>query len=453
MRIIKFLLKWYFILPIALVVSGATVYFFVPSERVHAAANSIQSDVRRLISREQRQAPPSKPVVSVIEIKPEKLQTAARFSAIVKPRRTVELSFKVPGTVEALHQIDISSGTRNVQEGDRLTQDIIIAQLETRDYRLAVATEAAALEQARATVRLAEAGLGAVEALLKAREHDFAFAKLDADRFASMTPEATSQRSIDLAASQRDVSAANVKAAAQQVVAAQQALSAAQQHEHAAQVSLDTSNDRLKDCFLKVPFSNATVVAKKVEAGERVAAYQSVFTVMDVAQVHVEFQVPDLLLGDEANRTFAPKVAVGDKLDVLVEALGWEKFTGDVTKIAPAADSTTRTFLVEVTLNNPPNASHPHGRLRSGMIASLRIGTEREAMLLPLTALQPGADAHHFCVYRLENGKAVRRQVLLGGVYGNSVEILPGSDVKAGDRIVVNGANRLNGEPDVTVLE
>ena len=87
------------------------------------------------------------------------------------------------------------------------------------------------------------------------------------------------------------------------------------------------------------------------------------------------------------------------------------------------------------------------------MIVSLRVGQEREALLLPLTALQPGVDAQHFCVYRLENGRAVRRQVFLGGVYGNRVEILPSSDIKAGDHLVVNGANRLNGEPEVTVLE
>ena len=402
---------------------------------------------------EQEKAPPSKPVVSVVQLKSEKIQTAARFSAIVKPRRTVEVSFKVPGTVESLHQVAADFGVRNVQEGDRLDQDVIIAQLETRDYKLAVATAQAALEQARATIRQAEATLGTAEATLKAREEDYAFAKLDATRYSQLTNYEVPQRAKDLSVSTRDVAAANAKAAAQQIVAAQQVLAAARQQENAAQVSLDTATDRLNDCFLKVPFANATVVAKKVEAGERVAAYQPVFTIIDVAQVHVEFQVPDLLLGDEANRTFAPKVAVGDKLDVLVEALGWEKFTGQVTKIAPAADPATRTFLVEVTLDNPSDEHHPQGRLRSGMIVTLRVGREWDTMLLPLTALQPGTDHQQICVYRVENGKARRCQVQLGGVYSNSVEIMPSSNVKAGDHIVVNGASRLNGEPEVTVLE
>ena len=402
---------------------------------------------------EQQKAPPPKPVVSVVELKSEKVQTAARFSAIVKPRRTVELSFKVPGTVESLHQVTADSGVRNIQEGDRLDQDVIIAQLETRDYKLAVATAQAALEQARATIRQAEANLGTAEATQKARQEDYAFAKLDAERYRQLTNYEVPQRAKDLSVSTRDVAAANVKATTQQIAAAQQVLAAARQQENAAQVSLDTATDRLNDCFLKAPFASATVVAKKVEAGERVAAYQPVFTLIDVAQVHVEFQAPDLLLGDESNRTSAPKVAVGDKLDVLVEALGWEKFTGQVTKIAPAADPATRTFLVEVTLENPPDERHPQGRLRSGMIVTLRIGREWETMLLPLTALQPGTDRQQIYVYRVENGTARRCQVQLGGVYNNSVEILPGSDVKAGDRIVINGASRLNGEPEVTVLE
>src|SRR5208283_3912869 len=115
----------------------------------------------------------------------------------------------------------------------------------------------------------------------------------------------------------------------------------------------DTAQDRLGDCFLKVPINDAIVVAKKVEPGERVAAYQSVFTIMDVTRVHVEFRVPDILLGDQSQRTFSPKVSANDNLDVFVEALGWEKFKGLVTKIAPAADPATRTFLIEVTLDNP----------------------------------------------------------------------------------------------------
>jgi multidrug efflux pump subunit AcrA (membrane-fusion protein) len=84
-------------------------------------------------------------VVSVLPVKPEVVQTTARFSATIKPRQAIELSFKVPGTVESLLRLTANGETRNVQEGDRLDQGLVIAQLETRDYRLAVQTAQAAL--------------------------------------------------------------------------------------------------------------------------------------------------------------------------------------------------------------------------------------------------------------------------------------------------------------------
>jgi RND family efflux transporter MFP subunit len=264
---------------------------------------------------------------------------------------------------------------------------------------------------------------------------------------------AVSQRLKDLSDSLRDVAAANLKAAGQQVTAAQQALLAAQQQERAAQVSLDTAQDRLGDCFLKVPISAAVVVAKKVEPGERVAAYQSVFTVMDVTKVHVEFRVPDMLLGDEAHRTFSPKVSADDSLDVFVEALGWEKFIGIVTKIAPAADPATRTFLIEVTLNNPRDDAHANGRLRPGTIASISIGHESQATLLPLSAIQSASRAGETCVYVLDGDAVHQRRVVLGGVYSNGVEILPASDLKPGERVVVGGADRVSDNGLVRVLE
>ncbi len=399
------------------------------------------------------QLPPPRTVVSTMEVKPGAVQTAARFSATVRPRHTVELSFKVPGTVESLYRVTANGGIRDVQEGDCLNQGIVIAQLETRDYRLSVATAQAALEQCRAGVSQAEASLGLAEAQQKAREEDFAFAKLDAERNASLNLDAITQRAKDLSATQRDVAAANLKAAAQQVIAAQQALLAARQQERATQVGLDTAQDRLGDCFLKVPFNDAIVVAKKVEAGERVAAYQSVFTLIDVEKVHVEFRVPDILLGDEAHHTFSPKVSAGDELDVFVEALGWEKFKGLVTKIAPAADPATRTFLIEITLDNPRDATHPLGRLRTGMIVSIRVGSERQATLLPLSAIQSSSQAGENCVYVLDGDVVRQRRIVLGGVFNNSVEILSGSELKTGERIVVGGANRVSDNALVRVLE
>ena len=139
--------------------------------------------------------------------------------------------------------------------------------------------------------------------------------------------------------------------------------------------------------------------------------------------------------------------------EVFVEALGWEKFNGLVTKIAPAADPATRTFLIEVTLENPRDAEHPVGRLRPGMIVSIRVGSECQATLLPLSALQSTSRAGEYCVYVLNGGAARQRRVLLGGVFNNRAEILPASDLKPGERVIVGGASRVSDNCLVRVLD
>jgi len=215
-----------------------------------------------------------------------------------------------------------------------------------------------------------------------------------------------------------------------------------------AEIELRQAQDRLSDCALCNPLEGATVARKTVRPGERVAPNVVVFRVMDVRTVHVVFGVPDRMLDASAD---APHVALDQHLPVGLDAFENERFEGVVTKIAPAADAETRTFLVEVTLDNGA------GRLRPGMIATIRVGAERESLLVPLTAVQRGAAPGETAVYVVvdEGGRKVarRRRVALGGVYDNQVEVVEGgSEVRRGDTVVVTNAWRLDEGREVAVL-
>jgi multidrug efflux pump subunit AcrA (membrane-fusion protein) len=104
-------------------------------------------------------------------------------------------------------------------------------------------------------------------------------------------------------------------------------------------------------------------------------------------------------------------------------------------------------------LENPSDAEHPVGRLRPGMIVSIRVGDERQATLLPLTALQSTGRVGETCVYVLDGDIACQRRVVLGGVYNNRAEILPASELKPGERVIVGGADRVTDHAQVRVLE
>jgi membrane fusion protein (multidrug efflux system) len=99
-----------------------------------------------------------------------------------------------------------------------------------------------------------------------------------------------------------------------------------------------------------------------------------------------------------------------------------------------AADPATSTYRLEVELSNPD------GRLKSGMLAKLRIlrRSVDGAITAPLFALMHGGGAHAF-VY--ENGVARRREVRLGIVDGERQQVLEG--LAPGDLLIVKGQRDL----------
>jgi multidrug efflux pump subunit AcrA (membrane-fusion protein) len=235
-------------------------------------------------------------------------------------------------------------------------------------------------------------------------------------------------------------------------------------------VLLDQANDDYANRQLIVPFDNATVAEKRIEPGERKAAHELAFRLIDISTVYVNFGVPDTMIGNPAVISSLERVYLGQQLPVTADAFEGRTLTGTVTKIAPQADAQTRTFLTQLTLANQEIAPG-QPMLRPGMIVTVRVGAEndRTVMLLPMAAIHQGRSPDDLIVYEVSSeagADVVRpRKVALGGIYDNQVEVLPaGSEVRAGSRIVVSTAERLadgvlvrtmqdNTEPATTLAE
>jgi multidrug efflux pump subunit AcrA (membrane-fusion protein) len=222
--------------------------------------------------------------------------------------------------------------------------------------------------------------------------------------------------------------------------------------EHAladARVQFDQASDDYDNRRLVVPFDHATVAEKHIELGERKAAHEVAFRLIDISTVHVNFGVPDTMVGAPDNGPAVQHVWLGQRLVLTADAFTGHSFPATVTKIAPEADPTTRTFLTQLTLANP-ELQDGQRLLRAGMIVSVLVGAQldRQAMLLPMTAIHQGRSPDQLIVYEVvaENGadRARSRRVSLGGVYNNQVEVLrEGSDVAPAARIAVTTSERL----------
>ena len=75
--------------------------------------------------------------VQVQTINEESFSTETRYSATVKELQKADLSFKVAGTIQEFYQVPDpnSSQPRDVQVGDAVPADVVLAQLDDADYR------------------------------------------------------------------------------------------------------------------------------------------------------------------------------------------------------------------------------------------------------------------------------------------------------------------------------
>lgn len=365
--------------------------------------------------------------VKVKVLEPEEIVVSTRFSGSVEPLQTTSLAFKLPGTVQSLYRVL----DRDVQVGDILAKGTVIAELDEGDLRRAKASAEAKVAQLVARVATAKDNL----------------------EIAARTLQRYIKASGSVSEIERDDATAKRVAAAGELAAAENALAD-------ARVQLDQASDNYINRQLIVPFDHATVAEKRIEVGERKAAHEVAFRLIDISTVHVNFGVPDTMIGKPALDTAAvQRVFLGQKLGITADAFEGRTLTAAVTKIAPEADSRTRTFLIQLTL---PNEQAAPGQLllRPGMIVSVRIGgqLDRKVMLLPMAAIHQGVSPDELMVYELldDNGRQVvkARKVVLGGVYNNQVEVVAaGSEVQAGSKIVTTTAERLTDGITVRLIQ
>ena len=116
-----------------------------------------------------------------------------------------------------------------------------------------------------------------------------------------------------------------------------------------------------------------------------------------------------------------------------------ESFTGKITNVSDALDSTSRTAKVRVEVPNPAR------RLKFEMFANIAVPTSqsRSALVIPLSAIQQVGGKPAVFV-REAPTKFEKREVELGAQWPAWVEIVKG--IAAGDVVVSQGGFILKSE-------
>ena len=327
--------------------------------------------------------------------------SANTYSANIQPYQQVDLSFKSNGYLVSIRQVHDANGhVRNIDQGDYVTKGTVLATVQQDDFQQK-------LDQAKAQLARAQA------------EHERA--ALSFKRISVLYKEgAATQPDYDDTRAQDQSTQAAVEGANASVAEAQLALSY---------------------CELRAPF-DSWVLKRNVDVGTLVGPATNGFTLADTRTVKAVFGVPDTAIG---------KIKLGSPQTVTTEALP-NGFSGHVTAISAAADPKSRVYSVEVRIDNPQNL------LKSGMIASITIGTPspggRVAVIPISSVVRSHSNPNGFAVFVTEGAgdmvKIHSQDVTLGNTYGNQIAVRSG--VNVGDRVVTSGTNIIKNGDEVRII-
>ncbi len=189
---------------------------------------------------------------------------------------------------------------------------------------------------------------------------------------------------------------------------------------------MEGQNKPTKAVAIRSPFSG-TVMERMATEGAYVVTGTPLYRVANLGALWIQL---------DAYESDLPRLAVGQSVQIDVEAFSSEKFEGKITFIDPTVDAQRRTAKVRVEV---PNTD---GRLRPGMFAQAMVdgGSEKSALVIPASAALftgrrsivyvevPGADRPTY----------EPRNVRLGPRLGDNYPVVAG--LSAGERVVSRGA-------------
>ena len=199
-------------------------------------------------------------------------------------------------------------------------------------------------------------------------------------------------------------------------------------------VALELARVRLSKHTIKAPFPG-TVGLRATSVGAFVPVGTAIVNLEKIDTLKLDFKVPEIFLS---------QVAVGQRVEVTVDALPNRKFSGSIYAIDPMVDVNGRALQIRARL---PNAD---GTLRPGLFARITITgpKEEKVVLVPESALVPRGGENF--VYTIEGEKATEIKVRLGQRKAGQVEVLEGLAAEA--TVVTAGHQRLRNGAAVEVI-
>ena len=345
-------------------------------------------------------------------------------------RISVERRVDLSGTLVSPDQARVSSEVGGivldvpVQLGTEVRVGDVLVHIEPRELGLALERAESALHQVEAQLgidRTQDQQPPPDEQIASVRQ---AIANRDDARAAFARAEQLSSRGLlsqvdhDTAETRLKVTEANYQAAIDTV----RSLKASLQDRRA---SHELAQKKLDDAVVRAPVSGS-ISERLVQPGESIRENTPVATIV---------QMNPLKLKTAIQEKNAGLIKIGQPVDFVVEAFPEKTLRGTVAYVSPAVDQATRTFPVEVLVDNRDRL------LKPGFFAKGTVLTHVDEGVLAAPDDAVSTLAGVSTVYVIDNGRARMQQVTLGARKGRLIEIVDG--LKGTEVLATSNVNQL----------
>ncbi|UOF91500.1 efflux RND transporter periplasmic adaptor subunit [Fodinisporobacter ferrooxydans] len=231
------------------------------------------------------------------------------------------------------------------------------------------------------------------------------------------------------------VAKAQLDQANQSVAAAQSGdgVAVAQAQLQAAETNVNVINEQLQDGVLKSPV-DGVVTAINAPVGQMAGGTGSVVSIASTSPTIATVNVPEATIG---------KVKIGTDMLVNIPTLN-QSMQGKVLHIHPMMDSVTKSYGVDIQVNDPKQ------QLLPGMFVEASLKSEgRQAIMVPADAILSEANGN--AAFIIDHGKAKKVLVQIGEMTSTEYEIKSGLHV--GDQVVVKGEELLSDGAPVDIVK
>jgi membrane fusion protein, multidrug efflux system len=185
---------------------------------------------------------------------------------------------------------------------------------------------------------------------------------------------------------------------------------------------------------IHAPF-NAVVSGKYFESGEMFTGAPN--TPVGKAAIVSLIQIDRLKAAVPVSERYFPMIKTGMEARVVSDIYPGRTFTGKIFRIHPTIDALSRSFNVEIVIENR------EGILRPGMFIRVAFEIDQvQAIVLPAIAVLKLQGSNDRYLFVEKNGVARRVAVLVGTRYDDDVEVIS-DELKQGDNIIISGQARL----------